>query len=77
MKVDAKETATTADDVTYDYYYNTQWQVLEVRKKVGAGTTTVDKQYVYHPYYVDATEPPSERPKSTMFAVAIPRSPVR
>ncbi len=33
------------------FYYNQQWQVLEER--VGTATTA-DKQYVYHPHYVDA-----------------------
>ena len=36
---------------TRHFYYNDQWQVLEER--VGAATTA-DKQYVYHPHYVDA-----------------------
>ncbi len=35
----------------YDYYYNQQWQVLEVRKN---GSVNPWKQYVYHPQYVDA-----------------------
>jgi len=36
---------------TYDYYYNQQWQVLEVRKD---DDVDPEKQYVYHPHYVDA-----------------------
>jgi len=36
---------------TRHFYYNQQWQVLEER--VGT-STTADKQYVYHPHYVDA-----------------------
>jgi len=38
-------------DITYDYYYNQQWQVLEVRKD---DDVDPEKQYVYHPHYVDA-----------------------
>ena len=33
------------------FYYNQQWQVVEER--VGTSTTS-DKQYMYHPHYVDA-----------------------
>jgi len=33
------------------FYYNDQWQVLEER--VGS-STSADKQYIYHPHYVDA-----------------------
>ncbi|MCH8840671.1 MAG: RHS repeat-associated core domain-containing protein, partial [Planctomycetes bacterium] len=39
-------------DVTYDYYYNRQWQVLEIHQD--GDTVNPEKQYVYHPYYVDA-----------------------
>ncbi len=35
----------------YDYYYNQQWQVLEIRKN---GSANPWKQYVYHPHYVDS-----------------------
>jgi hypothetical protein len=33
----------------YDFYYNEQWQELEVRKN-----GTEREAYVWHPYYVDA-----------------------
>ena len=33
------------------YYYNQRWQVIEER--IGTATTA-DKQYIYHPHYVDA-----------------------
>ena len=36
---------------TYDYYYNTSRQVLEVRKDA---STNPFEQYVYDPYYIDA-----------------------
>ena len=36
---------------TRHFYYNQQWQVLEER--VGT-STTANKQFVYHPHYVDA-----------------------
>ena len=42
---------TGASDVTYDYYYNQQWQVAEIRKD---GDAEPWKQYIYHPHYVDA-----------------------
>jgi RHS repeat-associated protein len=38
-------------DVTYDYYYNESWQVLEVRK---GGDTDPLEQYVWGLQYVDA-----------------------
>jgi len=36
---------------TYDYYYNENWQVLEVRKD---GDTDPYKQYIWDPRYIDA-----------------------
>jgi RHS repeat-associated protein len=39
-------------DATYDYYYNNQWQVLEIH--LDGDSTYPWKQYVYHPYYIDA-----------------------
>jgi RHS repeat-associated protein len=36
---------------TYDYYYNVDYQVLEVRKN---GSTNPLEQYAWHPYYIDA-----------------------
>ncbi len=36
---------------TFDYYYNQQWQVLEIRKN---GSANPLAQYVYHPEYVDS-----------------------
>jgi len=36
---------------TYDYYYNTGYQVLEERLD---GDTDPVAQYVWHPYYIDA-----------------------
>ncbi len=42
---------TGGSGVLTHFYYNQQWQVLEER--VGTATTA-DKQYVYHPHYVDA-----------------------
>jgi len=41
---------TVGTDV-YDYYYNQQWQVLEIRKN---GNANPWKQYVYNPEYVDS-----------------------
>jgi RHS repeat-associated protein len=38
-------------DVTYDYYYNESWQVLEVRK---GGDTDPLEQYVWGLQYIDA-----------------------
>jgi RHS repeat-associated protein len=38
-------------DVTYDYYYNERWQVLEVRK---GGSANPYEQYVWGAQYVDA-----------------------
>ncbi len=38
-------------DVTYDYYYNEDWQVLEVRKDSDADPF---KQYVWDVRYIDA-----------------------
>jgi RHS repeat-associated protein len=38
-------------DITYDYYYNESWQVLEVRK---GGDTDPLEQYVWGVQYVDA-----------------------
>ncbi len=35
----------------FSYYYNQQWQVLEIRKN---GNANPWKQYVYHPQYVDS-----------------------
>jgi RHS repeat-associated protein len=37
--------------VIYDYYHNTQWQVLEVRKD---GSANPYEQNFWHPYYIDA-----------------------
>src|SRR5262249_32054420 len=34
-----------------DYYYNESWQLLEQRRN---GSSSPDRQYVWHPYYVDA-----------------------
>ncbi len=39
------------EENTYDYYYNRQWQVLEIRKNADVDP---EKQYVYHPQYVDS-----------------------
>jgi RHS repeat-associated protein len=36
---------------TYDYYYNEDWQVLEVRRN---GVSFPHEQFVWHPYYIDA-----------------------
>ena len=41
----------TSGGASRHFYYNQQWQVLEER--VGS-STTADKQFVYHPHYVDA-----------------------
>ena len=43
------ETGGSGDKI--HYYYNENWQVLEER--VGSATTA-DRQYVYHPHYIDA-----------------------
>jgi hypothetical protein len=45
-------------DVTYDYYYNEQWQLLEERKD---GDTDPLNQYLWHPYYIDALAIPPSR----------------
>ena len=42
---------TGASDVRYDYYYNTAWQVLEVRKDQ---EDYAYKQYVWSPRYIDS-----------------------
>ena len=42
---------TGGSGVVTHFYYNRQWQVMEER--VGSATTA-DKQYIYHPNYVDA-----------------------
>jgi len=42
---------TGASDVTCDYYYNTGWQVLEVRRNAD---TDPYKQYVWDLRYIDA-----------------------
>ena len=42
---------TGGSGVLTHFYYNQQWQVLEER--VGT-STTANKQFVYHPHYVDA-----------------------
>ena len=42
---------TGGSGVVTHFYYNNQWQVAEER--VGSATTA-DKQYIYHPNYVDA-----------------------
>ncbi|MCC7144889.1 MAG: RHS repeat-associated core domain-containing protein [Phycisphaeraceae bacterium] len=34
--------------------YNAAWQLLETRKKVGAGSSLLYEQFVWHPYYIDA-----------------------
>ena len=42
-------------DWTDHYYYNAQWQVLEVRRDTGSGEDADPReQYVWHPYYIDA-----------------------
>ena len=42
-------------DWTDHYYYNTQWQALEVRRDSGSGEDEDPReQYVWHPYYIDA-----------------------
>ena len=42
---------TVGSDVEH-YYYNTNWQLLEVRS--GSETGTVIEAYIWHPHYVDA-----------------------
>jgi RHS repeat-associated protein len=39
------------NDITYDYYYNESWQVLEVRK---GGSANSYEQYVWGAQYIDA-----------------------
>ena len=40
---------------TDHYYYNGEWQALEVRRDSGSGEDTDPlEQYVWHPYYIDA-----------------------
>lgn len=46
-----KTDKTGMSDVVYDYYFNENWQSLEVRKD---GDTDPYEQFVYHPYYIDA-----------------------
>ena len=48
IKYDGPASSPTA---TYDYYYNTQWQTLEVRKN--ADTDPLE-EFAWHPYYIDA-----------------------
>jgi RHS repeat-associated protein len=38
-------------DITYDYYYNESWQLIEERKDADADPLN---QYVWHPHYIDA-----------------------
>ncbi len=40
-------------DITYDFYYNTGWQVLEVRKDEATNANPL-KQYVWGAQYIDA-----------------------
>ena len=40
-----------ASGVTYDYYYNDEWQLLEERFNSNSNPRN---QYVWHPYYIDA-----------------------
>jgi len=42
---------TVGSDIKH-FYYNTSWQVVEVRDASETGTTV--EEYVWHPYYVDA-----------------------
>ena len=42
---------TGGSGVVTHFYYNNQWQVAEERVGIA---TTADKQYIYHPNYVDA-----------------------
>ena len=42
---------TSKGGTDYDYYYNENWQVIEVRKDDDADPY---KAYVWHPYYIDA-----------------------
>jgi len=46
-----KTDKTGQSDVDYDYYYNENWQVLEVRKD---GDSDPYKQYIWDPRYIDA-----------------------
>jgi len=45
---------TASPDVTYDYYYNESWQMLEVRRTPAGGSEIVYKQYVWDIRYIDA-----------------------
>jgi len=45
---------TGSPDVTYDYYYNESWQMLEVRRTPAGGPEIVYKQYVWDIRYIDA-----------------------
>jgi len=46
-----KNDIAASPDVQYDYYYNHQWQVVEVRKN---GDTDPLEQWLWHAYYIDA-----------------------
>jgi len=46
-----KNDIAASPDVNYNYYYNHQWQVVEVRKN---GDTDPLEQWVWHKYHVDA-----------------------
>ncbi len=47
----AKTDKTGESDVAYDYYYNTSWQILEIRKNDDADPL---KQYIWNIQYIDA-----------------------
>ena len=48
VKYDGPASSPTA---TYDYYYNEDWQVLDVRED---GVANPIEQFIWHPYYIDA-----------------------
>lgn len=48
VKYDGPASSPTA---TYAYYYNEDWQVLEVRED---GVSNPIEQFIWHPYYIDA-----------------------
>jgi RHS repeat-associated protein len=45
------KTDKTSGTVTNDYYYNQEWQVLEVRR---GGVAFPFEEFVWHPHYIDA-----------------------
>ena len=44
----------TVGEDRYDYYYNENWQILEIDHAVGTGESKPSQQFVWDPRYIDA-----------------------